>query len=321
MAKPNDDFCIICLGTNPLSDQNPLTKEHIVPEFMGGSLTFRRVCKTCNSSFGDGFEGRLSKQWLFMAFAHLENIEGKSSAKVPFRGDYTHPESGDKFRVNDDGSIKNQPKIEIVEDENGGFQLHFKIDPSDLPKAKGMIKTKLTRFFAEKKKSLPDEVLDKAYKSLNKHSNQIKVTPSPQIEQKIDVDFNDIEFLHLKIGYELAIYHFGDHLLTDIQTDKVRSVLLAQTPPIEIDMIPAADVDIFERLTDNKNHWVIFYDRFCYVKTAVVANMPYMFQLTEQSLDFGQNEIMAAFKFDYQTKSLSKFGSADFLQRVSEQVV
>ncbi|WP_161803888.1 HNH endonuclease [Pseudoalteromonas porphyrae] len=30
--------CIICKGENPISELNSLTDEHIVPEFIGGSL-------------------------------------------------------------------------------------------------------------------------------------------------------------------------------------------------------------------------------------------------------------------------------------------
>ena len=44
--------CIVCLG------QSPLTKEHLIPDCLGGILTSNILCSRCNSSFGSGFEAK-----------------------------------------------------------------------------------------------------------------------------------------------------------------------------------------------------------------------------------------------------------------------
>lgn len=56
------ESCIICIGENPITEDNPLTDEHIIPEFIGGSLVKKNVCKTCNSKMGTGFEGALANK-------------------------------------------------------------------------------------------------------------------------------------------------------------------------------------------------------------------------------------------------------------------
>ena len=44
--------CIVCLK------QSPLTKEHVIPDSLGGILTSNFLCKSCNSHFGTGFEAK-----------------------------------------------------------------------------------------------------------------------------------------------------------------------------------------------------------------------------------------------------------------------
>lgn len=44
--------CIVCL------EQGPLTKEHVIPDSLGGILTSKFLCKGCNSHFGTGFEAK-----------------------------------------------------------------------------------------------------------------------------------------------------------------------------------------------------------------------------------------------------------------------
>ncbi|MCP4408818.1 MAG: HNH endonuclease [Gammaproteobacteria bacterium] len=46
----NHSRCIVCLNSGEL------TKEHVIPESLGGILTSRFLCCRCNSCFGAGFE-------------------------------------------------------------------------------------------------------------------------------------------------------------------------------------------------------------------------------------------------------------------------
>lgn len=45
--------CIICMASNDENNKNKkLTDEHIVPEFIGGQIVVKNVCKECNSTLG-----------------------------------------------------------------------------------------------------------------------------------------------------------------------------------------------------------------------------------------------------------------------------
>ncbi|WP_279499560.1 HNH endonuclease [Aeromonas veronii] len=145
--------CIICLDKNPITKDNPLTDEHIVPEFIGGTLTAKNVCKICNSRFGHGFEGRLSNSFIFKLSKQVYNISGKSKKTTSaFSGLYDHPSLG-KVRVNDDNRVITLPNIDIIEDDDG-LDIILKIDKQDQHKAKSMLAKKVTACLCRKRKKL-----------------------------------------------------------------------------------------------------------------------------------------------------------------------
>ena len=72
------ETCIIC------TLEKKLTDEHIIPEFMGGGLVVKNVCKECNSKMGSGFEGRISNNFIYQSARTINKIEGKSSLPFPF---------------------------------------------------------------------------------------------------------------------------------------------------------------------------------------------------------------------------------------------
>ncbi len=74
--------CIVCLNSDRLTD------EHIIPKSLGGILTCRFLCATCNSNFGAGFEAnaRLAPE-LRKAAARLETIP-KLKGKLEHGAEY-----------------------------------------------------------------------------------------------------------------------------------------------------------------------------------------------------------------------------------------
>jgi len=58
--------CIFC------RDKTISTDEHIVPEFVGGSLIIQEVCKPCNDKIGSDFEG--CQQQLKMTAFHQNKM-------------------------------------------------------------------------------------------------------------------------------------------------------------------------------------------------------------------------------------------------------
>src|SRR4051794_1002287 len=55
-SVPWDDArCIFCL------EEKPLTKAHLIPEFLGGNLFAYNECKGCNSELGSKIEAAIRK--------------------------------------------------------------------------------------------------------------------------------------------------------------------------------------------------------------------------------------------------------------------
>ena len=52
--------CILCLTEGPLTKPRPLSKEHLIPESIGGILTVHFLCKQCNDTLGQ-YEAHLKE--------------------------------------------------------------------------------------------------------------------------------------------------------------------------------------------------------------------------------------------------------------------
>lgn len=52
------ELCIVCLNKPPFSDCVDFSEEHVIPAALGGILTCKFLCKSCNDGFGRGFEAR-----------------------------------------------------------------------------------------------------------------------------------------------------------------------------------------------------------------------------------------------------------------------
>lgn len=66
---------------SPLTNENK-TKEHIVPNFLGGKLTSENlICKKCNTEFGETIDAELHKQLGFAAEIIVHNRDRKKEDK------------------------------------------------------------------------------------------------------------------------------------------------------------------------------------------------------------------------------------------------
>ena len=72
-------ICIFC------TKESQATDEHVIPEFSGGSLVIKEVCKACNDKMGSDFEGPLANS-IFLGLHALitEYKENQSSQLIHF---------------------------------------------------------------------------------------------------------------------------------------------------------------------------------------------------------------------------------------------
>lgn len=290
------DVCIICTLKKPLTD------EHIVPEFMGGGLIIKNVCKDCNSAMGGGFEGRISNNFIYQASRYINKIDGKSSSPFPFKGIKVDEKSGVRFSISEDASLKAIPSITVKDDERG-VSISLSSDSKDLKQIKPLIEKKLKRHFKSKGQSVSDE---KITEGIDRFLSQAVFTESeinnPRISQNISIDFNDIELLHIKIAYELACYNFGHEYMADPVANSLRLALFQQNIDSEIKVQTPMENDPFTNFIDEEHHWVIYMLSGCYVK-AFGFNSFISFISEGSSLCSTEGVV---YKFCYKTQTFSK---------------
>ena len=104
--------CIVCLG------QGPLTKEHVIPDSIGGILTSNFLCKGCNDRFGAGFEAkaRLAPE-LRKAASGLDEPLSELKEKLEIGARYTSKFGEHKF----EGVVRNDGNIGTRELEDGSL--------------------------------------------------------------------------------------------------------------------------------------------------------------------------------------------------------
>lgn len=300
-------FCIICKNVKAL------TEEHIIPEFLGGSLVVRNVCKDCNSKMGSGFEGPLSNSLFYKLPRFLHGIAGKSDkAPYPFEGVHNHDETGSKFRVNDNGDLTLIPEIEIIEDENG-LSVSMSVDVGDFGKAKFLLEKKLDRYFRAKGKSVDKSKLSKAVDELletsqKKHSS----INQPTIHGKVSIDLGALHLLCVKVAYELAQFHFGPEYIEDPGADILRISLYDQQISKLIQGQFPLENDPYKPFLDDENHWVVFVSNTCYIKIfGFSAVIKYVSDNSKLQAEEG-----VAYRFCYKTQS---YDCASLVEHLGQQ--
>jgi hypothetical protein len=113
-----DERCILCHTEAQLTEEGSLSKEHLIPEAIGGVLTCQFLCRKCNSTLGS-YESRLKEDpAVRLAAGNLRSqlpslyesiCEGQSfvahSARGPARGVYKRGQFKVSASSQPDGSL------------------------------------------------------------------------------------------------------------------------------------------------------------------------------------------------------------------------
>ncbi len=274
------DTCIICKGENPITEENPLTDEHIIPEFIGGNLVQKNVCKICNDKIGGHIEGPLAKSLFYELPRYIHNIEGKKNSKgrkkskdksnlldFPLSGVYEDERIG-KFCIDDSANLKIIPNVDVkgVKDK---IIISESMDKSEDEKT--LLMKALSRYFKTQGQNLDKKDLSKLIDriingEIGEVNKQNVTVEKPRMSRKIDIDLHAQVMLYMKIAYELAVFHFGNSYIDDSIANKLRLVLKNQ----KVDDIT------FEKFLSSKHdcpsffndeyHWVSFDGNVCFIK-------------------------------------------------------
>lgn len=202
----HQDRCILCLN------QDELTDEHIIPESLGGCLTSRFLCHTCNSTLGHKIEyaARIDPS-IRIAVQQLAN---------------DIPELAKKLSENQRHTGESQAGLSPGFIRNGDFRIFSKklqdgslVQPTD--EAKKSIE-KILRKSADS--TLPMQEALRAFDEAPENK-RVKIAPGLEIVKwridKIIPDYSNSPLMNpvipLKIAYEFMACHLGTAIYNDVQ--------------------------------------------------------------------------------------------------------
>lgn len=285
------------MGEHPVTESNPLTIEHIIPELIGGTLTVKNVCKHCNSSMGAGFEAKASKNITFQLPRYINGLAGKSG-KVPnpFVHTSEKDEFGGKYTVSEDLSVKTLPQIKAVDDK-----IVLIVDKSENHKAREMIKSRLKRQVKTKynivlNNAQLEELTDLHLKSATVHEQRVE---QPKLEMVHQMDEMANKLVYIKVAYELAVYHFGYDYTSDEHAQFLQACLYTQHAPETLEWA-LPKTESFGTSSGEKCHIVRFENNLCSIS---LFGFAYMLKFSESKAYEAKNPVQ--YVFDYINRSYS----------------
>lgn len=294
------------------------TDEHIVPEFAGGSLTIKEVCKDCNSKMGSDFEGPLSRSVIFRLPRHLYGIQGKSSFPInAFPGTGT-TDDGTKIRM--DSELKPYMTTKLDERKiDGGIEVDLSVDVSDKDKIPQIIEAKIRRTARTEWPEMQEHEVDALVKNaIESLPNEYETRNSrPNIKYSESIDLNHLAFLMMKIAYEISFHHHGSSVLSDPASQKLRKAINDRNIKAEISgrLFPEPDPFLYVTAPDN-SHCLVLCNSICYLR---LFNVNAIIQVCEINSEFDlREENWVVYWFDYVQQT---WGKQNFLSYISNAVI
>lgn len=304
--------CIFCM------EDHPSTDEHVVPEFAGGSLIIKDVCKTCNSKMGSDFEGPISRSIIFRLPRHIHGIQGKSDEPINAFPSMGKTEDGSKVRV--DSQFKPYLATQVSEEklENGGVKIDLRVDASDKDKIPGIVEAKIRRIAKNEWPDMPAPEVDALVKSaLDSLPQDHQVhSHNPTIGYSEYVDINHLTFLMMKIAYEIAFHHHGYGILSDSRNVLLRESIHLRDSKSKISgtLFPNPDPLSYISVPEN-NHCILLCGNTCYIRLFNIIAIIEVCGI--ESPFFLKEELWSVYWFDFVAITWKK---ETFLEHLSRSI-
>lgn len=171
--------------------KNNSTKEHIIPNALGGRLTANILCKDCNSKFGHSCDVNLanSLKWFSYQVNHPRSHGKVQPVELELEGKkvIAHPGSGFVS------------KQEIIKTDKGSYEIN--ILGNDKQKLEERALKLILDLYEKRGKSLTEEEIEKFKKTIDEGYS---LTENPIL--KASLDFQNCWTGLLKIAINYAIY-------------------------------------------------------------------------------------------------------------------
>jgi hypothetical protein len=277
--------CIFC------SEESQSTDEHVVPEFAGGSLIIKDVCKTCNSKMGSDFEGPISRSIIFRLPRHFYGIQGKSNELINAFPNMGNAEDGSKVKVDSQFKPYLVPQIEEERIDSDSVKINLRIDSSDKDNIPKIIEAKIRRTARKEWPNMSKAEVDLLVKqSLEALPQEYKIySYNPLIGYRERIDINHLTLLMMKIAFEIAFHHHGPEILHDKSNIALRDAVRFCDVKSKIygSIFPNQDPLSYVIIPEN-NHCILLCINQCYIRlfniTSIieVCDIESPFSLTEE---------------------------------------
>lgn len=304
--------CIFCEN-----DSQP-TDEHVIPEFAGGSLKIKEVCKDCNSKMGSDFEGPLSRSVIFRLPRHLYGIQGKSSSPINAFPSIGTTDDGTKVRM--DSEFKPYMTTKLDEKKiDGGIEVNLAIDVADKDKIPKIIEAKIRRTakteWPDMTEHEVDALVNNAIESLPNEYEIRKLQPNIKYSESIDL--NQLTLLMTKIAYEIAFYHHGERVLSDPSSQQLRKAIYERNTKANISgtLFPEPDPFLYVTAPEN-SHCLVLCKNICYLR---LFNVSAIIQVCDNNSEFDlTEENWFVYWFDYAQRT---WGKENFISYISNTII
>lgn len=246
--------CIFCLADKESS------KEHIIPESIGGRLVTNAVCKSCNSILGHNVDGPFSNSFPIQLARGVFNISGKSGPQKPFKNKGTAEIEGESVNIYIDGSYK--PKVETKVRKEGDGTIKVILDKNNADELQNILYKILIKEkgWQGKETELKDHV-----QHIIK-SNAVSTESQPVVNYSFQFDYSTLTREMIKIAYETICLNVESKYLSTPIAEELRNTIIddAQSKRISIlDTLPTVIIDL---LGDIDTHVVVIIFNCVFVK-------------------------------------------------------
>lgn len=254
------NICVLCL------EQKELTKEHIVPDCVGGGLVEEILCKDCNSTLGHDIDGAYSKSILVQLPRLAHQIAGKSgSIPNPFSRGGSTTDGDQQLRVQIRDGFKPYivPSVHEEVSENG-LAIRITIDKEDESDIDSILAKKLNRYY--KGQGVGEAKITQlvSQRIAEAKAASVSVSNNPMIEYKFAENISDLILEYIKITYEIAAIECGEEYVLNSEVALLLRTALKNRSKEKIHGSFGVDLGPIKALypADDK-HYVILMNNAC----------------------------------------------------------
>lgn len=257
--------CIICRIRKANS------KEHIIPEFLGGTLSRKILCSNCNSIIGHEIESKLERSKYFKAIRYKHKITGKNrTVPYPFSGIYNTIEGAGKVRVIDEKTYEIINETNVFENLDGDLLIKIQSGKDKYEDIEPILKKILRRHYKSKGVEISEIAIQRLIQRIKRFSySKSEEVTLPTVNVELNQEYLYLKLLFIKIAFEFMYLYYDEPYLNDPIAHELRHDLIncRKEKPIRHCRILNPNNDFtFKYLRNRDMNWIVLEGTHVYVR-------------------------------------------------------